>query len=251
MAVKLFILAAGKGDRLWPLTKNTPKSLIDFGDGTTILERQLENALQSKLFSEINIITGYKSEQIEAKIKGYESGVPLNTIYNPFYDTTNNLVSLWTAHLAMFDSDFLVTNGDNIYLTDVFSKIQSPKAEVIQLTIDFKSEYDDDDMKVKFGDNRSVARVHKDIPMAATEAESVGLALVQGEKSRRLFVSKLITLVHDKNYHGRFWLEIFNALIEDGVTISATEIGHDEWQEVDFHPDVDVMKKIIFKNYSD
>jgi len=248
--VKLFILAAGKGDRLWPLTRNTPKSLLDFGDGTTILERQLENALQSGLFSEIYIVTGYKSEQIEAKLKDYQADIPIRTIFNPVYDITNNLISLWAAHLAMLDEDFMVTNGDNIYIADVFRKVQTDRAEVIQITVDFKDEYDEDDMKVRFGRGRSVRRVHKDISREETDAESVGLALIKGEKSRRLFVNKIIGLVRDKEYLQRFWLEVFNALAGDGVTVDVAEIGPDEWQEVDFHPDVDVMKKIVFKDCS-
>lgn len=249
--MKLFILSAGKGDRLWPLTRNTPKSLIDFGDGTTILERQLENALQSGLFGEINIVTGYKSEQIEAKLKDYRSDIPINTIFNPVFDLTNNLVSLWAAHLAMLDQDFMVTNGDNIYIADVFKKVQTDRDEIIQITIDCKDAYDEDDMKVRLGQDRTVARVHKDIPPGETDAESVGLVLVKGEKSRRLFVNTMIQLVRDKEYLQRFWLEVFNALAEAGVAVQVAEIDQSEWQEVDFHPDVDVMKQIVFKSRID
>ncbi|MCP4685036.1 MAG: NTP transferase domain-containing protein [bacterium] len=248
--MKLFILAAGKGDRLWPLTRNTPKSLLDFGDGTTILERQLENALQSGLFSEINIVTGYKSEQIEAKLKDLKASIPICTIFNPLFEITNNLISLWTAHLAMLDQDFMVTNGDNIYIADVFRKVQTDRTEAIQLTIDFKDEYDEDDMKVRFGRGRSVGRVHKDITGEEINAESVGLALIKGKNNRRLFVNKIIELVRNKEYLQKFWLEVFNALAEDGVTVDVAEIGPDEWQEVDFHPDVDVMKKIVFEDGS-
>jgi choline kinase len=103
-------------------------------------------------------------------------------------------------------------------------------------------------MKVRFGHDRSVARVHKDIPAVETDAESVGLALVKGEKSRRLFVDKTIDLVRDKEYLQKFWLEVFNALADAGVRVEMAEIDQSEWQEVDFHPDVDVMKQIVFKN---
>jgi len=41
--MRIIVLAAGKGERLYPLTKNTPKPLLDLGDGTTILEKQLES----------------------------------------------------------------------------------------------------------------------------------------------------------------------------------------------------------------
>ncbi len=245
--MKLFILAAGKGERLWPLTKNTPKSLIDFGDGTTILERQIESAVSSDMFSEIIIITGYKSEQIEAKIRDYESQISIKIVFNPVFDITNNLVSLWVAHNEMRNEDFVVTNGDNIYLGDVFRDIASDADSIIQLTIDHKDEYDDDDMKVKFDTDGSVMRVHKDIPLPQVGAESVGLVLIKGVKSRRLFVNKILQLVRDREYLSKFWLEIFNSLIEDGIVISFKNIEPTDWNEVDFHPDVDVMKSMIFK----
>lgn len=245
--MKLFILAAGKGERLWPLTKNTPKSLIDFGDGTTILERQIESAVSSEMFSEIIIITGYKTEQIEAKIKDHKSKINIKTIFNPVYNVTNNLVSLWVAHNEMQGEDFVITNGDNIYIGDVFKKIKSEANNIIQLTIDYKDEYQEDDMKVSFGSDGLIMRVHKDIPLAEVGAESVGLVLVKGEKSRRLFVNKILQLVKNEDYLNKFWLEIFNSLIDDGIVISFLKIEPSDWNEVDFHPDVDIMKAMIFK----
>jgi len=247
--VKLFILSAGKGTRLWPLTKNTPKPLLTFDDGTTILERQIENALKDHLFSEIIIITGYKSEQIEAKIKDYKTRIPITIFYNPVYDLTNNLVSVWVAHHLMQNEDFMITNGDNIYRNGVFAKIQTDKSETILVTVDYKDKYDDDDMKVMLSDDGKISRISKQIPIKQTDAESVGLVLVKGEKCRRLFVNKVIELVKEKEYLDKFWLEIFNSLIDSGIFINKAEIAQDDWQEVDFHPDVDVMKKFILKDF--
>ena len=70
--MKLFILGAGKGTRLYPLTKNTPKLLIDLGDGLTLLGKQIENAIESKCIDEVIVITGYLQHQIENKIKELE-----------------------------------------------------------------------------------------------------------------------------------------------------------------------------------
>ncbi|MCK4980246.1 MAG: CTP--phosphocholine cytidylyltransferase, partial [Candidatus Delongbacteria bacterium] len=36
--MRAIIIAAGKGTRLYPLTKNTPKSLLEIGNGITMLE---------------------------------------------------------------------------------------------------------------------------------------------------------------------------------------------------------------------
>ena len=39
--MRLIILAAGKGERLMPLTRNTPKPLLDLGNGNTLIEEQM------------------------------------------------------------------------------------------------------------------------------------------------------------------------------------------------------------------
>jgi choline kinase len=195
------------------------------------------------------IITGYRAEQIEAKIKGCKSTVQLRTIYNPFYEITNNLVSLWVAAGEMVDEDFVITNGDNIYFGDVFRTIASDAENTIQVTVDHKPQYDDDDMKVSRDGAGAINRIHKRIDNKEACAESVGLALIKGTRCRRLFVNKVLHLVRNKEYLDKFWLEVFNSLIEDGVPIASAEIKQADWQEVDFHPDVDVMRSIILKRH--
>ncbi len=249
--MKLFILAAGKGTRLWPLTRNIPKSLIDLGNGTVLLEKQISNAINCNLFNQIIIIVGYRADQIEAKIKEYGKDTKITTIYNPFYDTANNLVSLWTASYKMLEDDFMITNGDNVYKNGVFEKILTNKIEVTRLTIDYKEQYDQDDMKVKLDENKNILRVHKDIPLEETDAESVGLALVKGGKSRRLFVKKILQLIKQKEYLGKFWLEIFNSLVDDSINVEAGEIDRNDWKEVDFHPDVKILKKLTLEGFWD
>jgi choline kinase len=243
--MKLFILAAGTGSRLWPLTKNTPKMLIDLGDGTNLLERQISTAINSKIFNEIVIITGYKAEQIDAKIREYEKALKITTIYNPFYEVSNNLVSLWTAHYKMFEDDFMITNGDNSYADEVMGQILAERPETIQLTISTKTGYDADDMKMLLDPDRQVLRVSKEIDIKEAKAESVGLALIKGKKSGRIFVQKILQLVRQPEYINKFWLEIFNSLIADGVTIKTAEIAKEQWREMDFHPDIELLRKIV------
>jgi choline kinase len=102
-----------------------------------------------------------------------------------------------------------------------------------------------DDMKVSF-DGDKITRIHKDIPMESIKAESVGLCLVQGEVSRKVFTNKLIELAKDESYKNRFWLEIFNSLIDvNQHIIDYKTINEKDWQEIDFHPDIEIVKKIF------
>ena len=246
--MNLFILAAGKGSRLYPLTKDRPKSLIELTDGTTILERQIGVALESGRFSKIYIITGYLSHMIEDCIKRYDDQV-VEVIFNPYYDVSNNLFSLWTAHYLFLGEDFVVSNGDNIYKKDIYQAVMSSEEpETIQLTIDRKDEYDEDDMKVLLDADQNILRVSKQIPVGEAQCESLGLVLVKGERCRNIFHRKIMEMVRDADLMDMFWLDIFNSLVQSGETVHVCEVSHEDWAEIDFHPDVEMLQKSITAN---
>lgn len=249
--MNLFILAAGKGSRLYPLTKFKPKSLIELQDGSTLLERQIEVAIQSGAFACIYIITGYMSEMIEERVRQYE-GQRIEVIYNPYFEVSNNLFSLWTAHYLFADEDFVISNGDNIYKRGIYrTLIEAAPEESIQLTVDTKASYDEDDMKVCFRSDGCVARVSKEISPEEADAESLGLVLVRGPVHRAVFHAEVMKLVRRHEMMGAFWLEIFNSLIASGKSIRSCEVAQDCWAEIDYHPDMKALQQAITANLFD
>lgn len=243
--MKIIILAAGKGTRAFPLTRNTPKSLLDIGHGVTLLEKQLDSIKKSNVIDEVVLVVGYLAEQIEAKIKMHrQNGLKISTVYNPFYEMSNNLISLWLAKPEM-DDDFIVTNGDNIFEPDVFSELVRQHEDGVWLTTSRKGEYVDGDMKVNVK-NGLVARVSKEIPNKDADCESVGLVLVKGERYRRIFMDNLEALARNHEYLNKFWLETFNLMSSNGIAIKPFEInGKEKWREVDFHLDLEEAKKLL------
>ena len=61
--IKIIILAAGKGERLLPLTKDMPKSLVSIF-GKPILEYQL-NTIKKVGIDKILLVNGYFKEKIK------------------------------------------------------------------------------------------------------------------------------------------------------------------------------------------
>ena len=240
--MKIIILAAGKGERLMPLTKNTPKPLLDMGNGATLLEEQIASLQESGVVKEIVLVIGYLAEQVEAKLQPHQAnGVRVRTIYNPFYEISNNLMSMWFAQHEM-NEDFLVTNGDNLFAPEVFAGLVNQAGEGIHLAVSRKGKFNDDDMKVTLQDG-AIACVSKQIPLDEIDAESPGLALVRGSRARRLFREQLEWMARRKQFINKFWLEIFNQLFERGIRVSPWFFdGQTLWQEVDFHSDVDKLR---------
>jgi choline kinase len=243
--MRIIILAAGKGERLMPLTRNTPKPLLDLGNGATLLEEQIASIQEAGCIDEIVLVIGYLAEQVEAKIKLHQaSGIRIRTIYNPFYEVSNNLMSLWFAQHEM-EQDFLVTNGDNLFAPQVFRGLTAENSDGITLAVSRKNHFEYDDMKVSLQDDL-VARVNKQIEPDAIDAESPGLVLVRGARARAIFRNQLEALARRKEFIGAFWLEVFNQLFERGVPVRPWFFdGAAHWQEVDFHADVNKVRGLL------
>jgi choline kinase len=245
--MKLVILASGKGSRLGFLTNNTPKPLIDLGNGRTVLETQLENVRAAGVVDEVIIVAGYYADQIEAKIKKYQNeGMKIKILHNPFYDFSNNLITLWLAKHEL-DSDFIVTNGDNIFEKEVFYELTTKNKHGIFLTIVKKGKYYDDDMKVSHG-IYGIERISKLIGNDEAHGESVGLLLVSGEKSIKIFKSTLEELGRDQAYLNKFWLEVLNKIADRGGVIVPFEIDVKKWIEIDIHMDLKELLELIRDN---
>lgn len=104
---KAIIMAAGKGERMRPLTLTTPKPLIQV-NGERMIDSVIR-ALHQNGISEIYVVVGYKKEQFDCLEEEFP-GVKL--IENPDYDRCNNISSLYYAREHL--SDCIILDGDQI-----------------------------------------------------------------------------------------------------------------------------------------
>ena len=85
---KAIILAAGFGQRLAPVTLDTPKPLVKV-NGVRILDTLLD-ALYAKGITNITIVRGYKKEQFDQLLEKYPT---IHFIDNPEFNLANNISS--------------------------------------------------------------------------------------------------------------------------------------------------------------
>ncbi|MDR2506969.1 MAG: nucleotidyltransferase family protein [Candidatus Accumulibacter sp.] len=108
--MKVMILAAGRGERLRPLTDTTPKPLLRAG-GKPLIVWQLER-LAADGFREIVINHAYLGEQIEA-VLGDGQRFGLNIRYSPEpHGALETAGGIANALALLGDEPFLVINGD-------------------------------------------------------------------------------------------------------------------------------------------
>lgn len=113
---RAIIMAAGFGSRMQPLTKKTPKPLISV-NGVRMIDTVIA-ALHQNGIHEIYIVVGYLKEQFQS-LKEQYPGVEL--IENPYYDTCNNISSLYVAREKIENA--IILDGDQIiYHSEILKK---------------------------------------------------------------------------------------------------------------------------------
>lgn len=89
---RAIIMAAGTGTRMRPVTLTTPKPLIRV-KGVRMIDTVIQ-ALHENGIYEIYVVVGYRKEQFACLTAEYK-GVTL--IENPYWDSCNNIASLYVA----------------------------------------------------------------------------------------------------------------------------------------------------------
>ena len=107
--MKAMILAAGRGERMRPLTDHTPKPLLKVG-GKSLLVWHLERLAKAG-FKEIVINHAYLGEQIEQTL-GDGSQWGLNINYSPEKFALETAGGIANALPLLGCESFLVVNGD-------------------------------------------------------------------------------------------------------------------------------------------
>jgi len=238
--MRAILIAAGKGTRLYPLTKNTPKSLLEVGEGVTLLETQL-HSLRENDIRDIVIIVGYKAEQIEAKIHQYRNDFEIKTVYNPFFDCSNNLLSVWMARHFMED-EFITINGDDLFAPAVVAELLKSRQN-ITMVIDQKDHYDDDDMKVIHSEGL-IREVSKKIDPHQANGESIGMIKFAGQ-GPDIYKNVLEEMVRDHDNRNVFYLKAIQELINRGFPVHYAMCNEGDWGELDFHPDLLMLREYV------
>lgn len=110
-------MAAGYGHRMEPVTKEIPKPMVSV-NGIRMIDSVIEGLIKNNIL-DIYIVVGYKKEYFNQLLEEYSS-ININLIENPFYDTSNNVSSLYCARNYLENS--IILDGDQlIYDSSILS----------------------------------------------------------------------------------------------------------------------------------
>lgn len=232
------LLGAGQGRRLAPLTNDRPKCLVTVA-GRPLLEWQLA-ALAAVGIKDVTIVTGFGGHMIETAVKVMAPELNAHCLYNPFYSVADNIGSCWIARDLIGDDTVLI-NGDTLFDPRILARVSAEAERPISVTIDRKSHYDDDDMKVSVEEG-ALKRISKKLTEDVS-GESIGMIRFRDGGGQR-FVDRLTAKLQDPEALRLWYLSVIDELSQEG-DVGVVSIEGLPWAEVDFLHDLPVAAERV------
>lgn len=223
---------AGKGSRLYSLTKNIPKCLIQIGS-TTILDRQI-NILQKNGINDIIVVAGYKIQLIKQHFKNKN----IKIIYNSQYDAFDSLYSIICAKDFIKDS-FVCLYGDLIFEEELLSTfLKSDKTSLIVDNPLF--DYDSHSVTHK---NNSINDINFDFSIQKPSAQFIGISKFS-KNSAKLFKKILDTLKKKNDFDGEF-VRVLKLLLEQKIKIYPFFVKSKVWININDEKKLKLAKTVF------
>jgi len=152
--IKGLILSAGYATRLWPLTKNKPKSLLDI-KGKPMIEHIVAHFTEIKGIDEILVVTNEKfAQDFEDWAAGFKFPIPIKIINDMTTSNEDRKGAIgdmkYVIDEAKIDDGLLVIAGDNLFeykLAEFYKFFLQKKASVVAC----KDMGSTDEIKEKYG----------------------------------------------------------------------------------------------------
>jgi choline kinase len=242
--MKAIIVSAGQGKRLLPHTEDRPKCLLPVRGELSMLEVQL-HALAKCGVTDVSIMVGFRSDQVDERLAERPiPGLTVRTCYNPFFEVSDNLATVWLARTEMTE-DFILLNGDTLFEVALLEQVLSGPEVPITVTINEKSAYDEDDMKVLIDGDRRLTQIGKDLDVNNVDAESIGMLVFRGE-GVQILKDALDRAIRTSEGLKNWYLKVIGNIATEHQVETATITGH-WWGEVDCPEDLQYVRKSLDK----
>lgn len=232
-------LIAGKGSRLHPLTLTYPKTLYKLNDDITVIERMIHLIKKYDSNAKIVAVTGFMHKKIESLIDDNN----VTFVYNPFFEVTNSIASLWFAKDYLMDDDGVVLiNGDIVMDESLVKDIVCSKPEKPTVLLD-SSIKKDGDYNVQVNGNKVVV-----MSKGLDEYTGEYAGIVRLDKNTlKDYYKELEQMIEDGLYDQWYEDVIVQMIFKNNYNVYFEDVANYDWTEIDCVSDLVFAKKIQSK----
>ena len=229
------ILAAGRGQRLAPLTDHLPKCLVPIGD-RPLLDYQID-ALKKWGVDKICVVAGSHKDKVEEFLK-IKNNVRL--VENPEFRTTNIIVSFWYALGALdLSDDFLVMAGDLIFEDSIVRDLKEASKGELTLCIAKKS-CGEEEVKVRI-EGGQVIQLGKKLDPQTSFGEFLGV--FKASRSVMGEIKEIVDQMVSSKEVQSYLFDLINRFIHKKKKVTAFEIRNAFWEDIDFLEDIQRVER--------
>jgi choline kinase len=225
--MKAVILLAGMGNRMQPLTHDTPKSLLPIGDSNT-LEHMIRKLMKYEIRSFV-IVCGHMQEEIRQYVARTFPLLDCAFATNERYKTTNTGYSLMLAKDHLQGESFIKLDGDVIFQEEIIRRLVEADGFSSYVCVD-SSGIDDEVIKVQCDPN--VARIGNELPVSSATGESIGVERIDERSNAALFAA-LEQMMEQVANHQLYYEVAYDAIIQAGESFKSLDITGLRWVEID------------------
>lgn len=232
------LLAAGTGNRLYPLTRNLPKCLTLVNE-KSILER-LVISLKQQGFKRLVIVTGHQGNCISEFLGTIYEGMTIEYIFSPLYKITNNIYSLWMAR-EIISEPFMLIESDLVFDESLLDGMCYPNRIAIANMQEWMNgttvTVDQTQFVKKF--QKGTTEAYDDIRYKTVNIYSFSLS------SWHAIVNRLDQYISVGRVHN-YYETVFAEMVADGsLCFQAVSFDYKPWYEIDTVADLAEAEKLF------
>ncbi len=231
--MKYIFMVAGKGTRLQPLTLKHPKSMYKLDEQTTLLQRMVRLIKKHDKEADIVVVTGHMHRSIEEQIEG------VTFVYNPFYEVTNSIASLWFAQEHLDADNVVLIDGDIVMSDELVRDIMCKPVEKPSVLVDSSIKTDGDYNVEVSGDQ--VLVMSKDLDNYY--GEYAGVTKLDHDSALKM-KEEMDSMIEEGFYDQWYENALVQLIFKNDFKLYYIDISNYEWTEVDSVNDLLLAKRI-------
>lgn len=244
---KVIILAAGSGSSLGSITAEHHVCLAEVGGGKTVLDTQLEALYSNGIHEEdIIIAAGKGADYIEKKV----SGTDISIAFNPWYDSTNMLATIWLAK-DKIRNGFIVIYGDVVFEPGILKAVLKNKNDIVIAVDEKKCDEEDEKICAHNGKmslhpdyNALPIPKHKCLPVRDAYGEFIGIAKFN-RQGAALLSNEMDEIMRAREFR-TYLMTAFERLVKKGVPLNVEKISGYLWSDNDTIHDLKETREKLY-----